>query len=59
MENLPKDPFMLFSYVNTMLRDRYQSLEELCDDLDINQEELMEKLKKAGFLYNPVTNQFG
>lgn len=49
---------MLFSYVNTLLRDRYESLELLCDDMDISRAELEDKLKKAGFLYNPSTNQF-
>lgn len=58
MENLPKDPIMLFSYVNTMLRDRYESLAQMCDDLDISQDELEAKLKTAGFIYNPSTNQF-
>ncbi|MDE7153930.1 MAG: DUF4250 domain-containing protein [Muribaculaceae bacterium] len=58
MDNLPHDPIMLFSYVNTMLRDRYESLQQLCDDLDIDKDELEKKLMKAGFIYNPETNQF-
>ena len=33
---LPKDPMILFSFINTKLRDKYTSLDELCDDLDIN-----------------------
>lgn len=49
---------MLFSYVNTLLRDRYESLTQLCDDLDISKDELERKLMKAGFIYNPATNQF-
>ena len=31
--NLPKDPVMLLSVINTKLRDRYPSLDALCDDL--------------------------
>ena len=27
---IPKDPVMLLSYVNTQLRDYYESLEALC-----------------------------
>ncbi|MBQ8336771.1 MAG: DUF4250 domain-containing protein, partial [Bacteroidaceae bacterium] len=33
---LPNDPMMLLSTVNMYLRDRYSSLDELCDDLDIS-----------------------
>ena len=35
--NLPKDPVMLMSYLNTQLRDNYDSLEALCDALDADQ----------------------
>ena len=35
MENLPSDPAMLLSVVNTRLRDNYASLDELCDDLHL------------------------
>ena len=35
--NLPKDPVMLLSYLNTQLRDNYDSLEALCDALDADQ----------------------
>ena len=27
---IPKDPIMLLSYVNTMLRDKYSSVTDLC-----------------------------
>ena len=55
---IPQDPFMLLSFVNMKLRDFYQSLEQLCDDLDINQEELMAKLGEAGFEYSEEQNKF-
>ena len=34
---MPKDPNMLYSYINMMLRDGYSSLEEFCkvNDADI------------------------
>ena len=32
---LPKDPMMLFSVINMKLRDNYSSLDELCDDLNV------------------------
>ena len=34
MNTLPKDPIILLSYVNTQLRDNYNSLEEMCQALD-------------------------
>ncbi len=55
---LPNDPMMLLSTVNMYLRDRYSSLDELCDDLDISRSELEEKLKNAGFEYSPENNKF-
>ena len=58
MENLPQDPFILFSYINTKLRDDYASLDILCDDLDINQEELVEKLASIGMTYDAILNKF-
>lgn len=58
MENIPENPIMLFSYINTMLRDRFDSLDELCASLDIDKEELQKKLLSAGFEYMPEVNQF-
>jgi biotin operon repressor len=55
---LPEDPEMLLSVVNTKLRDTYDNLESLCDDLDISESEIVEKLKKAGYVYHAETNQF-
>ena len=55
---LPKDPFMLMSVLNTKLRDRYDSLEALCDDLELNRDELTVRLQEAGFDYDPERNQF-
>ena len=36
MERLPKDPIMLYSVINTKLRDFYSSLEALCEDMNID-----------------------
>ena len=55
---LPKDPMILFSFINTKLRDKYTSLDELCDDLDINKADLEARVKAAGFEYNPNQNKF-
>ena len=44
----PKDPIILLSFVNTQLRDNYSNLDDLCKALEINKDELIEKLKKIG-----------
>ena len=55
---MPKDPFMLLSWVNMKLRDRYDSLDTLCDDLDIDRAALDKSLNGAGFEYMPEINQY-
>ncbi len=55
---IPKDPIMLLSFINLKLRDCYSSLEQLCDDLDIDQDELTEKLSAAGYQYHSGQNRF-
>ena len=56
--NIPKDPFLLYSFVNTQLRDNYSSIEEFCAAYDSDREELIGKLKTAGFDYDAELNQF-
>lgn len=55
---LPKDPFMLLSYVNTMLRDNYESLDELCLSLGVSVNDIEATLGKAGFKYDEALNKF-
>lgn len=55
---LPQDPNILLSVVNTKLRDEYPSLDALCDGLDEDKTGLVEKLRGAGYAYDPGTNQF-
>lgn len=57
-EQLPQDPFMLLSFINMKLRDKYSSLNDLCDDLNIDRVELETKLRAAGFVYDPNQNKF-
>ena len=46
MENdfskLPEDPAMLLSVVNMKLRDNYNSLEDLCEDMHFNMDSFIE-----------------
>lgn len=55
---LPEDPMMLFSFINMKLRDNYSSLDELCDDMLLQKEMLVQKLKSAGFEYSQENNKF-
>ena len=54
----PQDPFILLSWVNTQLRDKYPSLTVLCDEEDVSLEPLISKLGAAGFSYDPQQNRF-
>jgi len=58
---LPQDPVMLLSYINTQLRDNYDSLDALADGLDISEEEkkaITDKLASIGYVYSEESNQF-
>ena len=55
---IPQDPVMLLSFVNLKLRDFYGSLEQLCDDLDVNKQEITEKLATIDYHYDEERNQF-
>lgn len=52
------DVFMLLSIVNLKLRDYYGSLDSLCEDLNIDKNFLIERLKSANYVYNEENNQF-
>ena len=52
MTYYPKDPAMLMSWINLKLRDFYGDLDELCDDLEIDRNEVETILKEAGLEYN-------
>ena len=58
MYKIPNDPYMLLSYINMMLRDRYDSLEEFCSASDTDMEAIKEKLKAVGYEYSAELNQF-
>ena len=58
MENIPSDPMMLLSFLNMKLRDFYSNLDELCNALDLNKEEIVKKMADAGFEYNETQNKF-
>lgn len=52
------DPFILLSLINTKLRNESGSLLELCEDYNIAQADLVEKLGTFGYEYIGEINQF-
>jgi hypothetical protein len=56
--DLPQDPVMLLSYVNTQLRDHYSSLDELCASLSADREALIAKLGSIDYEYDAELNAF-
>jgi len=48
---------MLMSFLNTKLRDEYDSLEDLCEDMDLSGEEIVKTLEEAGFVYDEKQNR--
>lgn len=58
MNHLPNDAMLCLSVVNTKLRDHYANLDALCEDLAVNKNDLIDKLKVIDYEYDESTNQF-
>ncbi|MBR1520574.1 MAG: DUF4250 domain-containing protein [Bacteroidaceae bacterium] len=59
MDFLPKDPAMLVSSINMLLRDEeYDTLESLCNSFDRDPEEIKDNLQQHGFIYDEQQKQF-
>ena len=56
--NIPTDPIILCSFINTMLRDGYNSLDDFCNANDVDKDEIIEKLTSAGFSYDEEKKRF-
>lgn len=56
--SVPKDPVILLSFLNLKLRDFYSSLDDLCKDLGLEEQEVVSKLKTIDYEYDVATNQF-
>lgn len=56
--SIPKDPMLLLSFVNTRLRDRYDTLDALCEDLALERESLCTTLGAIGYEYKESLRQF-
>ena len=55
---LPKDPMLLLSVVNTKIRDYYHTLDALCEDMNVEKDEIICKLKVIDYEYDESKHQF-
>ncbi len=55
---LPQDNFMLLSFINMKLRDFYDNLDDLCSNLDIEKEEVINRLESIDYVYDSNLNKF-
>lgn len=56
--SVPNDPMILLSYINTQLRDNYNSFEELCKSMCVDVNEIKAKLASIDYLYDETLNKF-
>ena len=55
---LPNQPMILLSFVNTKLRDEFDSLDAFCEDFHIPKDEIEEKLASIDYEYDEELNKF-
>ena len=55
--SLPEDDFILYSLVNTYLRDN-GSLEDFCAHYCADEGEVIRRLERAGFVFDGAQNAF-
>lgn len=59
MDHLPKDPAMLVSSINMLIRDdEYDSLESLCYAFDREPQDIKTSLLENGFVWSEQQKQF-
>ena len=51
------DPFMLLSVINMKLRDFYSSLNDFCEDNDIDKSLLVSRFENINYEYSENLNQ--
>ena len=54
----PNDPMILLGFINTKLRDDFDSFARLCEVLDANPEEITQKLASIDYFYDEALNKF-
>jgi len=55
---LPNQPMILLSFINTKLRDDFDSLDALCEDFHVAKDEIEEKLASIDYEYDEELNKF-
>ena len=55
---IPNDPVMLLSFINLKLRDYYPTLHALCDELDVDENTIVDKLATIDYHYDVEKNRF-
>ncbi len=59
MDHLPKDPAILVSSINMLLRDEeFDTLEELCYAFDTDSQTICDTLLSEGYIYSEQQRQF-
>ena len=56
--SIPNDPMMLLSFVNLKLRDFYNSLDAMCEDLSLDRTAIISKLAAIDYEYDEKLNKF-
>lgn len=57
-KQIPKDPNILLSYVNTELRDNYDDLVDFCVSHSVDINDIVGRLRSINYVYDAVLNQF-
>ncbi len=57
-EKLPNDPVMLLSFINTQLRDTYESFDDFATAFQLDGNTILEKLEQIDYVYDETVNQF-
>ncbi len=55
---IPQDPVMLLSFLNMKLRDVYDDLDDLIEDLGLDLDEITTKMATIDYVYDPKSHQF-
>lgn len=58
METIPKDPFILLSFINMKLRDEFSSFDDLILAYDLDKTEIIDKMGNINYIYDKTSNQF-
>jgi hypothetical protein len=57
-DNIPNDPVMLLSFVNTQLRDNFSTFDDFCASYQVDKEEIAACLAGIDYTYNADLNRF-